>query len=143
MLSVTVLNAAARELIESGALAHFVTVDEDGAAQVSIIWVGLDGDELVAAHLDGRQRKLRNMRRDPRVVLSLEAKTTNEIGMRHYCVVHGVARITEGGAPELLHRLAQTYVGPGTVFPPFPDPPAGYVTRIMPTRVSGAGPWAD
>ena len=143
MLSVTVLNAAARELIESGALAHFVTVDEDGSAQVSIIWVGLDGDELVAAHLDGRQRKLRNMRRDPRVVLSLEAKTTNEIGMRHYCVVHGVARITEGGAPELLQRLAQTYVGPGTVFPPFPDPPAGYVTRIMPTRVSGAGPWAD
>lgn len=143
MLSVTVLNAAARELIESGALAHFVTVDEDGSAQVSIIWVGLDGDELVAAHLDGRQRKLRNMRRDPRVVLSLEAKTTNEIGMRHSCVVHGVARITEGGAPELLQRLAQTYVGPGTVFPPFPDPPAGYVTRIMPTRVSGAGPWAD
>lgn len=143
VLSVTVLNAAARELIESGALAHFVTVDEDGSAQVSIIWVGLDGDELVAAHLDGRQRKLRNMRRDPRVVLSLEAKTTNEIGMRHYCVVHGVARITEGGAPELLQRLAQTYVGPGTVFPPFPDPPAGYVTRIMPTRVSGAGPWAD
>ena len=51
--------------------------------------------------------------------------------------------VTEGGAPELLQRLAQTYVGPGTVFPPFPDPPAGYVTRIMPTRVSGAGPWAD
>jgi PPOX class probable F420-dependent enzyme len=138
-----VLNDAARALIESGALAHFVTIDQDGSPQVSIIWVGLDGDDLVAAHLDGRQRKLGNIRRDPRVVLSFEAATANEIGMRHCCIVSGQARITEGGAPELLQRLAQTYVGPGTVFPPFPDPPAGYVTRIMPTRVSGAGPWAD
>jgi hypothetical protein len=30
---------------------------------VAVVWMGLDGDELVAAHLDGRQRKLRNMRR--------------------------------------------------------------------------------
>jgi hypothetical protein len=78
-----------------------------------------------------------------RVALSFEATTTNQIGMRHYLVVYGQARITEGGAPELLHELAQTYVGPGTDFPPFPNPPPGYITRVRPTRVSGAGPWAD
>jgi len=137
------LNDAARGLIESGALAHFVTLDEDGSPQVSIVWVGLDGEELVAAHLDGRQRKLRNMRRDPRVVLSFEAQTANEIGMRHYCIVYGQARITEGGAAELLQRLAQTYVGPGTVFPPFPDPPPGFITHVTPMRITGAGPWMD
>ncbi len=138
-----VLNGAARRLIEEGALAHFVTVNEDGSPQVAIVWVGLDGDELVAAHLDGRQRKLRNMRRDPRVALSFEAGTSNELGMRHYLVVYGRARITEGGAPELLSRLAQTYVGPGTDFPPMPDPPLGFITHITPTRVTGAGPYAD
>jgi PPOX class probable F420-dependent enzyme len=136
-----VLNAAARRLIESGALAHLVTVNQDGSAQVSVVWVGVDGDELVAAHLDGRQRKLTNIRRDPRVVLSFEGEASNDIGMRHHCVVYGLARITEGGGPELLHRLAQTYVGPGTVFPPFPDPPPGFVTHITPTRISGVGPW--
>jgi len=140
---VAVLNDAARGLIESGPLAHLVTLDEDGAPQVAIVWVGLDGDEIVAAHLDGRQRKLRNIRHDPRVALSFEATTTNEIGMRHYLVVYGQARITEGGAPELLHELAQTYVGPGTDFPPFPNPPPGYITRVRPTRVTGVGPWVE
>jgi len=138
-----VLNAAARRLIESGALAHLVTVNQDGSAQVSVVWVGVDGDELVAAHLDGRQRKLTNIRRDPRVVLSFEGEASNDIGMRHHCVVYGRARITEGGGPELLQRLAQTYVRPGTVFPPFPDPPPGFVTHITPTRISGVGPWTE
>ena len=138
----SLLNAAARDLIASGPLAHVVTIDDDGAPQVSVVWVGLDGDELVAAHLDGRQRKLRNLRRDPRIAMSFEAPTSNEIGMRHYLVVHGEARITEGGAPELLHRLAQTYVGPGTRFPPMPDPPPGFVTRVRVTKVGGNGPWS-
>lgn len=137
-----VLNEAARELIESGALAHLVTINEDGSPQVSVIWVGLDGDELVSGHLDPRQRKLRNMRRDPRVALTFEGPGANPIGMRDHLVVHGTARITDGGAPELLHRLAQTYVGPGTVFPPMPDPPPGFVAHIAVTRVGGSGPWA-
>jgi PPOX class probable F420-dependent enzyme len=136
------LNAAARSVIENGALAHLVTINEDGSPQVSVVWVGLDGDELVSGHLDGRQRKLRNIRRDPRVAVSFEGPGVNAIGMRDYLVVHGTARITDGGAPELLHRLAQTYVGPGTAFPPMPDPPPGYVTRITVTRVGGSGPWA-
>ena len=136
------LHDAARALIASGALAHLVTINEDGSAQVTVVWVGLDGDELVSAHLDGRQKKLTNIRRDPRVVLSFEAEGGNAIGMRNYLVVHGLARITEGGAPEVLSALAQTYVGPGTVFPPMPDPPPGFVTHIAVTRVGGMGPWS-
>ena len=136
------LNAAARAVIEAGALGHLVTINEDGSPQVTVVWVGLDGDELVSAHLSGRQRKLANMRRDPRVVVSFEAEGGNAVGMRNYLVVHGLARITEGGAPELLNALAQTYVGPGTPFPPMPDPPPGFVTRIAVTRVGGLGPWA-
>jgi hypothetical protein len=74
-------------------------------------------------------------------VVSFEAPTTNAIGMRDYLVVHGRARITEGGAPELLGRLAQVYVGPGTTFPPMPDPPPGFVTHVSVDRVGGQGPW--
>jgi len=136
------LNAAARSSIEAGALAHLVTINPDCSPQVSVVWVGLDGDELVSAHLDGRQKKLANIRRDPRVVVSFEAEGGNAIGMRNYLVVHGRARITEGGAPELLNTLAQTYVGPGTAFPPMPDPPPGFVIHIAVTRVGGMGPWS-
>jgi PPOX class probable F420-dependent enzyme len=136
------LSGEARAVIESAALGHLVTINEDGSPQVTVIWVGLDGDELVSAHLDGRQIKLANMRRDPRVVISFEAGGVNPVGMRNYLVVHGRARITEGGAPELLHALAQRYVGPGTPFPPMPDPPPGFVTHIAVTRVGGMGPWS-
>jgi PPOX class probable F420-dependent enzyme len=135
------LNDAARELIGSGALAHLVTLDPDGSPQISVVWVGVDGDELVAGHLDGNQKKLRNLRRDPRVAISFEAKSANPVGMRHYLVVHGTARITEGGAPELLQELAQVYVGPGTDFPPMPEPPPGFVSRITIEKVGGSGPW--
>jgi PPOX class probable F420-dependent enzyme len=135
------LNQAARHLIQSGALAHLVTINDDGSPQVSVIWVGLDGDGLVSGHLDGRQRKLENIRRDPRVTLSFEGTGHNGIGMRDCLVLHGTARITEGGAAQLLHDLAQTYVGPGTVFPPMPTPPAGFVSHFTVDRVGGSGPW--
>ena len=138
-----VLNTAARRVIESGGLAHLVTINDDGSPQVSVVWVGLDGDELVAGHLDGRQRKLHNIRRDPRVAVSFEGSGANQIGMRDYLVIHGTARVTAGGAPELLHRLAQTYVGPGTVFPPFPHPPPGFVTHVAISRIAGSGPWLE
>ena len=133
---------ALRELVESGPLAHLVTVNADGSPQVTVVWIGVEGDEIVCGHLF-RHRKVRNILRDPRVALSLEAEASNDIGMRNYAVVYGVARITEGGAPELLQRLAYTYVGPGVTFPPMPDPPPGYVTRIRVERVTGQGSWAD
>ncbi len=120
------LNAAARALIESGPLAHLVTIGDDGSAQVSVVWMGLDDDELVAGHLDGRQRKLANIQQNPRVAVPFESDVANSMGLRNWMVVHGRARITEGGAPELLGRLAQTYIGPGTEFPPMPDRPSGF-----------------
>ena len=136
------LSDAARRLIESGRLGHLVTINADGSPQVALVWVGCDGDELVTAHLRGDQQKLKNVQRDPRVVLSFESDVRNPVGMHEYLVVHGVARVVEGGAPELLQRLAQVYVGPGTRFPPMADPPPGYVLRITPQRVGGMGAWS-
>jgi PPOX class probable F420-dependent enzyme len=131
---------SARAVIESAALAHLVTLNPDGSPQVSCVWVGLDGDEIVCGHLP-RHRKVENIERDPRVALSIEGEQSNEAGLKHYLVVYGRARITEGGGPELLQRLAGTYLGPGIKFPPMPDPPPGYITHITPQRIAGVGPW--
>lgn len=131
----------AREVLESDRLAHFVTLNPDGSPQVTCVWVGLEGDEIVSGHL-GTWQKVRNVERDPRVALSIEAKGTNELSLQEYLVIHGHARIQEGGAPELLQRLARTYIGPDVVFPPMPDPPPGFVTRITADRLGGVGPWA-
>jgi PPOX class probable F420-dependent enzyme len=137
---VSVLPESAIELIESDALAHVVTLNRDGSPQVSIVWVGMEDDEIVSAHL-GRFQKIRNLERDPRISISLEGEGDSGNGLHHYLVVHGKARVTEGGAPELLQRLAYTYMGPDVKFPPMPDPPPGYVIRTTPERILGFGPW--
>ena len=136
------LSPSARALVESDALAHLVTLNSDGSPQVTCVWVGLEGDELVSGHLF-RQKKLENVERDPRVALSIEGRKTNEIGLREYLVVHGRARIEPGGAPELLQRLARVYVGPDVTFPPMPNPPPGFVIRITVERIGGVGPWTQ
>lgn len=136
------LPQSARELIESGALGHLVTLNADGSPQVTCVWVGIEDGELVSGHL-GRRQKLKNVERDPRVVLSFEGTRIRPPGLKEYLIVHGRARVTEGGAPELLGRLARVYLGPDVDFPPMPDPPPGYVTRVSVERIGGVGPWAD
>jgi PPOX class probable F420-dependent enzyme len=131
-----------RELLESDALAHLVTINPDGSPQVSVVWVGVDGDEIVAAHVPNN-RKVQNIRRDGRVALSIETDRQNDvIGLTEYLVIKGTARITEGGAVELLRRLAKVYQGPDADFLPGDDLPGGYITHITVDKISGVGPWA-
>jgi len=129
-----------RAALSAGRLAHLTTLDDDGGPQVSVVWVGLEEDDIVIGHLMGGA-KVRNIARDPRVALTVEADGANALGLAHYLIVHGRARLEEGGAPELLQRLAQVYLGPGTTFPPMTDPPAGHVIHITPERIGGVGPW--
>ena len=136
------LSASARELLESDALAHLVTLNADGSPQVSCVWVGLDGEEIVSGHLM-RQQKLRNVERDPRVALSVEGTVVQPPGLKQYLIVHGRARIEQGGAAELLQRLAHVYLGPDVRFPPMDDPPPGFVLRTTVERIGGVGPWAS
>jgi len=132
---------SAKAVVTSGRLAHLATINPDGSPQVTLAWVGLDGEDLLIATMPD-QRKIKNMRRDPRVTLSIETSDRDPAsGLDVYLVVYGRAMVTEGGAPELLQELAYTYIGPGVKFPPFPDPPPGYVTRIAVERVGGIGPW--
>jgi PPOX class probable F420-dependent enzyme len=137
-----VLTPEACDVLTAGRLAHLVTINADGSPQVSIVWVGLDRDEIVSGHLGARQ-KLRNAERDPRVVLSVETGHRNALGLDEYLVVRGTARVTEGGAPELLQRLAHVYLGSDARFPPVDDPPPGYVLRITPESIGGVGPWSS
>lgn len=137
---VITLPDSARLLLSSGRLAHCVTLNADGGPQVSGVWVGLEGDEIVMAHLREGQ-KVRNLRRDPRVALSLDSAERNGIGMQLNLLVHGTARVTEGGAAELLRTLAKVYIGPEAEFPLPADPPPGFVVRISVDRIGGVGPW--
>lgn len=128
------------DLIASGAPAHMVTLNPDGSPHLTLAWVGIEDGEPVMGHLP-KNKKVRNILGDPRVVLSLQSPSKSAIGLTEYAVIYGTARITEGGAAELLQRLAHVYLGGGVKFPPMDDPPAGYVTRIRVDRIDGVGPW--
>jgi len=138
------LNDAARDLIGEGTDAILVTLNADGSPQVSTIWMELqstpDGDELVSAHLN-EYRKTRNMRRDPRVAVTILAgEKPNQL--RDYLSITGTARIVEGGAPELLKRLAKVMLGSDEHFPP-PNAPEGLLTRVRIDKIGGSGPWVS
>ncbi len=132
----------ARRILESDSLAHVTTIDPDGRPQTTLAWVGLEGDEVVFATLPD-QRKLRNLRRDPRITISIQTERVTPYGLHEYLVIYGTARVTDGGGPEVLQRLAHTYLGPDVTFPPMPDPPQGFVTRVTVDRLGGVGPWNE
>jgi len=140
-MSPIALPDAAKDLIRSGALGHLVTLGSSGAPQVTCVWVAIDGDDLLTAHLNPQQRKLDNVRRDPRVAVSFEGTKMHPPGLKEYVVAHGRATIEEGGAAELLQELAHVYLGPDVKFPPMDDPPPGVRLRISVDRLSGMGPW--
>src|SRR5919197_4137375 len=124
------LPESAKDLIRSGALGHLVTSGRDGAPHVTCVWVAVEGDDLLTAHLNPQQRKVRNVRRDPRVALSFEGTEIHPPGLREYLVIRGRATVEEGGAAALLQELARVYLGPEVKFPPMDDPPPGVRLRI-------------
>jgi len=133
---------AIRELVSTGPLAHLTTRNPNGSPQVTVVWIGIEGDEFVAGHLS-EHRKVMNIRNDARVVLSFLGKKRDPQGLLEYVVAYGNARITEGGAVDLLARLARIYIGPDANFPPpLLRSRPGFVTRIRPDRFGGLGPWA-
>jgi PPOX class probable F420-dependent enzyme len=134
------LSPEVREALSAGRLAHIATINADGSSQVSVVWIGLEGNDIVIGHLMSG-RKIANIMRDPRVALTVETDGDNGVGMGNYLIVYGNATVVEGGAPELLQRLAKTYVGPDAKFPPFDNPPPGHVIHITPERLGGLGSW--
>ena len=133
------LPPALRDLIDSGPLTHLSTVNPDGSPQVSIIWLGRDGDDLVSGHMS-RPLKLRNIERDPRVVLSFTAPRVPGRFLDEYATLRARATVeASDDAWDLLDRLTKVYMGAGYEFP-VPRGP-GYLVRYAVERVGGVGPW--
>lgn len=121
-------------------MAHLSTINADGSPQVTVVWIGLDGDDLVSGHMS-RYRKIRNIERDPRVVLSFDAPRTPGVFMNEYAVLRARAVVEpHEGAWDLLNRLTKVYVSPETEFPAPKGP--GYIVRYSVERIGGVGPWA-
>jgi PPOX class probable F420-dependent enzyme len=128
-----------RELIEAGPLTHLSTINSDGSPQVTVIWIGLDGEEIVSGHMS-HHRKLRNIERDPRVVLSFAGPRDHAAVLSPYAVLRARASVEPSdGAWDLLDGLTKVYMSPEDEFPAPKGP--GYIARYAIERIGGVGPW--
>ena len=128
-----------RDLITAGPMAHVSTVNPDGSPQVTVVWIGLDGDDIVSGHL-AYYKKLRNIERDPRVVLSFDAPRSPGVFMNEYASLRAHATIEPSNETwDLLNRLAKVYVSPDTEFPAPRGP--GFTVRYSVEHIGGVGPW--
>jgi PPOX class probable F420-dependent enzyme len=131
-----------RELIESGPMVHLSTINPDGSPQVTVIWIGLDGDDLVSTHMRDNV-KLKNIRRDPRVALSFDVAREPGVWINPYAVVYALAAVEPSPYIwDLMTRHAKAYVAPDAQVPVPEEPEPGFIVRYSVTRISGIGPWA-
>ena len=59
-----------RSLLDAANYVHLATLRQDGSPRNHVVWVGLEGDRILICTSD-RTWKAKDMRRDPRVSLSL------------------------------------------------------------------------
>ncbi|MFQ5740450.1 MAG: PPOX class F420-dependent oxidoreductase [Acidobacteriota bacterium] len=94
------------DLFQKRAFANLVTLMPDGSPQVTPVWCDFDGSHILVNSARGR-RKDRNMRRDPRVALSL----LDPDNPYRYLEVRGrVERVTEEGAFDHIDKMAKKYL---------------------------------
>lgn len=136
------LPAPAQALLGTDAVAHVWTSNPDGSPQVSVVWVIVQDDEIVFG-ADANSRKVRNLRLNQRVVLSVEDEERNARGFQHHLIVHGRASVNSAPDPALMDRLARKYLGLERHPLALRDSPTSVVVRVTVDRIAGSGPWVD
>jgi PPOX class probable F420-dependent enzyme len=123
-----------KDLLEKAAFGSLGTLMKDGQPQVTPVWVDYDGEYVRINSAKGRVKDI-NMRRDPRVSISLQ----DPANPYRYMEIRGkVVEITENGADDHINKLSKKYLG-NPVYP-FRKPGEVRVTyKIEPQKVSSMG----
>jgi len=95
------------DILESESYAHLATVLPDGTPHVTPVWVDHENREYVLVNTARGRRKERNIRRNPKVGVSVLDPTDPY----RYVSVRGEATLTEDGARDHIDRLANRYFG--------------------------------
>jgi PPOX class probable F420-dependent enzyme len=123
-----------KKMLEDKAYGHVVTFSAQGKPELTMVWMDVDGDELLFNTAEGR-RKPDNIRRDPRVIVSVQDRNNPQA----YAVFHGKARVTDAGADEHIDKLAKRFLGADKYPYRRPDEKR-LVVRIAVDRIGGMAP---
>src|ERR1700760_653286 len=123
------LHDAVLYILDGPHLSVLATADPDGKPQTSVIFVKLDGDDILFSTIKGR-RKTTNMARDPRVNLLVHRLP---VGGPDYATVSGTVELTDDPDAAFHQEMYDIHMGGP---PPPPEPGAQRViVRIVPQRV--------
>ena len=103
-MSIT-LPEAVKNILNDKAHGHVTTYSPKGTPQVTMVWLDVEGDQVVFNTSEGRL-KPRNLRNDSRIIISAQ-DPSNE---RSYVVFYGTATISEDGADAHIDKLAKKYM---------------------------------
>ena len=129
----TTLPQSVKTLLKDKAYGHVITFNPNGKAQTTMVWMDVDGDEVLFNTSEGR-RKTENLRRDPRVIVSVQDRNNPQA----YAIFHGKGRIESAGADEHIDNLAERFLGPGKKVRQPGD--KRVIVRIAVDKVAGSGP---
>lgn len=110
---------AVRQLFEGKNFAHVATLMKDGSPQVTLVWSDIDGDRIIVNTAEHRA-KPRNVRRDPRVAISIADQQRPE---RAAFIRGRVVEITREGAEDHIDKMARKYRGDERYMDHSPDRP--------------------
>jgi PPOX class probable F420-dependent enzyme len=130
---------AARHILGGPHLSVLATTNPDGSAQMSVIFVKPDGDDILFSTIAGR-RKTANMLRDPRVTLllhSLAASATESA----YATIYGTVEVTDDPSGAFHQVMYDFHMGGAT---PPPEPGAHrLIVRVRPQRAYAPPPYSS
>lgn len=122
------------DLFQKKAFGSLATINADGSPQVTPVWCDWDGKHVLVNSAKGR-KKDRNLRRDPRVALSIQ----DPDNPYRYLEVRGrVVEVTEQGADDHINKMAKKYLGV-EVYPYRQPGEVRVLYRIEPERFSSMG----
>ncbi len=128
------LPPSVKKVLQDKAYGHVVTFNAAGKPQLTMVWLDVDGDEVLFNTAEGRL-KPKNLGRDPRIIVSVQDRNDPQA----YAVFHGRASVTEAGADGHIDKLAKRFLGADKY--PFRRPgEKRLVVRVKVDRIGGFGP---
>jgi PPOX class probable F420-dependent enzyme len=130
----SVLSEAQQELLRGKNFAYIATVGEDGAPQVTPVWIDWDGQHVIF-NTEKSRAKTQHLSRDPRVSVGI----SDSQNPYRYIEIRGrVVEMTEEGAAEHIDKMAYKYMGKEKY--PFNKPgDVRIIVKIEAKKVMGMG----
>ena len=127
------LSPEQRKLFEEKNFVAVATVGKDGTPRNTIVWVDMDGDNVL---INGAQSRgwIKNLKRNPNVALTIY---DNNAPYRRVTVIGKAVEITTQGGEESIDKLSMKYGGR-----PYPDHQPNNprtIVRIRPETVTAMG----